>query len=526
MRTLISALLIALMAGSSAALTTASPPSDGGVTIRSNTSTGVVLDPGDAVSFQYQSARDAAVLVFDIDTQGNVSLLTDEPVSVRAHTIRNLPDDGSQLVAEGRPGVEFIFALAVDDPGAIDRGALASLRDGSRQITGDPFVAANMLTAEVVRNVAQQTVFIGYTYFYVSDRVDYPCYLCGSCDGSSANECAGYRIAQNFDRGTSLAYPLARGYEMESAAAEPATEDTSGESVAMPTQQDDVNFYPYGSEIHYADPMAVNLWYNWGWYDPAFWYYPYSYPYCGYPWSFSVGVGWGWGWGWGWGGYYCGGWYNPYCGGGYYGGYPCYPYGGAYSGNVAKFKSQYKSNSNYAPGTLAQNRSYAMKRDGALQVASKQTRTWNTPVSYRTRTSITGRSTYASHRVKTSVSGVAGTAWADGRRKGFSGTTPYRLRDSGRSSQDRGIYSRAKSGVYSNGATRAKSQYSARPETYRWNPYNYGSKGSGNASPMMRGYSGSRGTSPVYRGGHGGGWSGGWSGGRGYGGGGGHGKGR
>jgi hypothetical protein len=72
-----------------------------------------------------------------------------------------------------------------------------------------------------------------------------------------------------------------------------------------------VNFYPYGTEVHYADPVAVNAWYNWGWYDPYYWYYPYAYPYCGYPYGFSVGIGWGWGWGWGFGGYYCGGYYNP-----------------------------------------------------------------------------------------------------------------------------------------------------------------------------------------------------------------------
>ena len=99
MRALLSGLLIAGLASSASALTHQNQRADGGVTLRSNVSTGVVVDPGDAVSFQYQSARDGAVLVFDIDTRGNVSLLTDEPVTLRAHDTHNLPDDGSELFA-------------------------------------------------------------------------------------------------------------------------------------------------------------------------------------------------------------------------------------------------------------------------------------------------------------------------------------------------------------------------------------------------------------------------------------------
>src|SRR5262249_152014 len=287
--------------------------------------------PGDPVSFQYQSARDGAVLVFDIDTQGNVSLLTDQPVTVRAHDTRPLPDDNSELFAEGQPGVEFVFAVAADNPGRFDSDAIAAIRDDKRRITGDPFVAANMIAAEVVRNIAQQTAFMGYTYFYVSQRVDYPCYLCGTCDGSDKNACTGYHVAQNFDRGVSLVYPLARGYDMVDVANNTAR-DSTDDSVAMPNQQDQVNFYPYGAAVHYADRVGVKAGYNWGYYYP---YYPYSYPYCGYPYAypygFSIGIGWGWGWGWwgwGYGGCYCGGYYGPYYGcGGYY------PGNGYYSGN-------------------------------------------------------------------------------------------------------------------------------------------------------------------------------------------------
>lgn len=505
MRTLISALLIAVLAGPVSALTQANR-TDGGVTLRSNVSTGVVVDPGDPVSFTYQSVRDGAVLVFDVDTQGYVTLITEQPVNVNGHDTRNLPDDKSELFAEGQPGVEFVFAVAVDDPGAFDSDAIESLRDGSRRINGDPFIAANMITAEVVRNISQQSVFMGYTYFYVSNRVDYPCYLCGTCDGGN-NECAGSHIAQNFDRGTSLVYPLARGYDVSQEAASSTVEDTTSD-VAMPNQQDDVNFYPYGSEIHYADPVAMNLWYNWGWYDPYYWYYPYSYPYCGYPYGFSVGIGFGWGWGWG--GYYCGGWCNPYYG---CGGYPGYGYGGGYpvySGNVAKFKSQYKGGANYATAnTLAGNRTYAMKHDTSLQVASKGTKAWSTPVSYRSKTGVSSKTRMSNYpmastrHVKTSVSGsrVAQGAWADGRSKSYAGTSPYRSRNSsmykgnagsGRTVMERGGYGSRSGGTYGKGTTRMKSGagYSSPNTGYRsrgsWSPsYNAPRSGS-NSSPVMR----------------------------------------
>ncbi len=515
MRAILSALLVSVLASNASALTHANQRTDGGVTLRSNVSTGVVVDPGDPVSFQYQSARDGAVLLFDIDTRGNVSLLTDEPVVLRAHDKHNLPDDGSELFAEGQPGVEFVFAVAVDDPSVLDAEAIASLRNGSRQITGDPFIAANMIAGEVVRNISQQTVFMGYTYFYVSDRVDYPCYLCGTCDGATRNECEGFHIAQNFDRNLSLAYPLARGYDMVDLAANPTLEDTTGDTVAMPSQNDEVNFYPYGTDIHYADPVALNAWYNWGYYDPYYYYYPYSYPYCGYPYGWSIGIGWGWGWGWG--GYYAGGCYNPYWGCGYYNGCGYYPgYGNGYgSGNVVKYKSQYKGTN--TANTLAQNRTFAMKRDSNLQVASRGTRSWSAPTSYRSKTVSSNYPATGSRKVKTSVSGsrtLAGQAWADGRSKSYggkySGTTVYRSRPSsgmyknngnaGRTVMDRSGNTRSKSGAtYDNGTARVKSNNSSYRPGNAWAPSNSGrSSGSG-----MRGNGGSYKPAPAYRGGSG-----------------------
>jgi hypothetical protein len=114
MRAFVSALLIAVLPGSALALQSTANRTDGGVTLRANVSRASWSIRG-PVTFQYQSAHDGAVLVFDIDTEGNVSLLTDEPATVRAHDTRPLPDDNSELFAEGQPGIEFVFAVAVND---------------------------------------------------------------------------------------------------------------------------------------------------------------------------------------------------------------------------------------------------------------------------------------------------------------------------------------------------------------------------------------------------------------------------
>jgi hypothetical protein len=530
MRVLISALVLAFLAGPALALSTSSQSTDGGLTIRANVSNGVVLDPGDRISFQYQSARDAAVLVFDIDTQGYVTLLTDAPVDVRARESRSLPDDRSELFAEGAPGVEFVFAVAVADAGAIDADAVQALREDTRRINGDPFVAANMIAAELVRDVSQHPVFMGYAYFYVTERVEYPCYLCGTCDGSTGtSECDGYRVVQNFDRGVSLAYPLSRGYDMVELAAGETTAESSGETeeVPLPSGDDEVSFYPYGSEVHYADPVALNLWYTWGWYDPWYWYYPYCYPYYYSPWSFRVGFGWGWG------GYYCSGWYDPWFGHGYCPYYPYYPGYGSYPGTVTKFKSKYKSASGAA--TLTQNRAYATKTDGDLRVASKGVRTSPTRGVISSKITDAGRVTSGGHRVKTSVSGtraVTRETWAKGRagsslskgkstvRSGRSGgSSMYRTKPTaGRTVMERGGARKSSGGAVQpprgGGRTKSGGAYAPRGTPTRarstWSAPSQRSApraGGAPAAPRMNGgYKGSHAT-PSYRGG--GAWGGG-----------------
>ncbi len=371
-----------LHASIAAALVTNPATTARSVAVRADAAMGSVVSPGEPMSFEIQASSDACIIVFDIDTRGQVRLLypSGEPGVLSAREPYRLPEEGSDLVVGGERGVEFVFALAVDDPSAIDRTALSTLAGSDLEggepyrVEGDPFLAANTVAGDLVHDVSRSGASFGYTYFYVSERVDHPCYLCGPCDDSET-ACAQYRVTQNFDRRTALSYPLRRGYELTDVASA-ATEETGALSpVVVPSDDGDVvvNFYPYGSEVRYVDPNVMGIYTDSWWYDPYYWYYPGWYPY--YPgFSVSIGFGWGWGWGWGcWGGYYCSGWYAPGCGGyydGYYGGYyPTYP-----AQSPAKYKSAYKSGSAASGSTLARNRTFAAQKDGTMRIASANVR--------------------------------------------------------------------------------------------------------------------------------------------------------
>ena len=470
--------LFSLMAATSSfAVTNGRDAGSGGVMVRANVPMGTVVGTGDRVTFEYQTRADAAVLVFNIDSQGYVHLLSPAaaPEMARANQSYVVPEEGAELVVDSPTGVEFVFALAVDDPSAIDTAELEHLRGTDTRgaepyrIDGDPFVAANMIAGELVRGVSHRGVYFGYTYFYVNDRVEYPCYLCGACDGTPDDPaCTDYRVVQTFDRRDPLAYPLKRAYE--TVAGDVATED--GADVVVPEGSDvDVNFYPYGVEARAVDPFYASLWNDTWWYDPFYGYGPY-YPYYGPGWSFSIGWGWGWGW---WGGYYCSGWYAP-CGG-YNSWCGSYPSGG-YT-QPEKFKAKYKSDAS----TLAGSRAVAQQRDGELRIASKSVQQ---SLSRPAQTGVRSKTNYypgsstkgaidAPHtgRVKTSIGGhSSGQVKSNPYGTSRGGTAP-RVKSGGRSG---GTSSR--SGV--SGVQRGGGSYKSRANTPG---YRGGSRPSGRTGP-------------------------------------------
>jgi hypothetical protein len=394
--------------------------SGGGVTIDMSQPPGAVLNPGDEIGFRLLSETDAYVIVFNIDTEGFVNLLYpakgERPVRVREGGTYLIPDDSSELlVVEGRTGVEFLFVLAVPDRDDIDRRELDYLGKANDlpaseryRIDGDPFIAANIIAGELVRGISRRDdVFLDYTYFFINERVAYPCYLCGDCDDPVNAGCGGYIVTANFDENHPLTYPMQRGYEMIEPAASPVLEDNTGVADAGDAgrtfgqyQSDDgsvnVNFYPYNSEVYYetretmtgGTDVDIYLYGN-PYYDP--WYYPWYYGWYYYP-TVSVGFYWGppsfwWGFNWGWwGGYYCSAWYWPrcytvydhyrydYCW--YNGGYHYSPerykdkyYRGDVDGRRSPYKEKYATTSAYQKA-YAQ----AAKRDSKMKLASASVR--------------------------------------------------------------------------------------------------------------------------------------------------------
>jgi hypothetical protein len=390
--------LLLVAAPASRALTRGGDGSGTDVTLRASVPMASTVNTGDRVAFEYQTRDDAAVIVFNIDSRGYVHLLAPSgPLEMtRANTRYVIPEPGSDLVVDSQTGVEFAFAVAVTDPSAVDASELEHLRASDTpghapyRISGDPFVAANMIAGELVRGISRRGATFAYTLFYVNDRVDAPCYLCGGCDGEPVeSSCDGYRIVQNFDRRSPLDYPLRRGYDMVETAAAMADESLDDDSDVV------VNFYPYGSQVRYVDPVpAYSV--AWGFYDPFLWYWPGYYPYCPTGWGFSVGWGWGWGWDWGYGrGYYCSGWYSSRWYDGYRG-------DGRYR-NPQRFKSARGSGSS---GLLVSNRTVAQQRDASLRIASKGVRASTTarpgkPASIATRARTGTRSPHMSTRSKT-----------------------------------------------------------------------------------------------------------------------------
>jgi hypothetical protein len=400
---------------------------DGGVVLRMSTAKGSVLSPGEEISFTYQTADDALVVLFNIDSEGYVHLLhpfDGYPSTARARETYRVPAGSDKLLVSGETGMEFVFALTIPDRAALDETELNYLRgienrplEERYRIDGDPFLAANIIAGELVRGVSHRGgVFLDYTYFYVNQRVDHPCYLCGECGGGAeAALCEGYDLVADLDRAAPLTYPLERAYVAVERGAPVTDEDiqVAGRQEYVDTDDDvNVTFYPYSVEVRYVTrPRAYAYdvyWYDPVWYDPLWYdpwysgyvYYPsWRYPYLGhyFSWSFAWGY---------WGGYYCSGWYYPryhYWHDYYYDRY----WHHARARSTVKYKSAYKhrSTADYKNrSALTAVRSQSVKRSDALRIASKDLKrsTRATRVAakdIRTRTAVRSAKPVSTHRV-------------------------------------------------------------------------------------------------------------------------------
>jgi len=392
---------------------------DGGVVLRMNAEKGSILNPGEDVSFTYQTSDDAYVILFNIDTEGYVNLIApaDGRLSLaEARETYRVPDGNERLVVSGETGMEFVFALSVADPSSIDLDELAYLRDldgkpraDAYRIDGDPFLAANIIAGELVRGIShREGVYLDYVYFYVNDRVDHPCYLCGECDGSAAtSDCTNYDVVANFDRAAPLTYPLRRAFDMVERGA-PARDAGDMQAVYDDGSGDDrvyVTFYPYSVEARYITRPWAYSYDPWYWDDP-FWYDPGACGWVYYPtWSYPYYRNyWGWSFWWGsWGGYYCSGWYYPR-----YHHWHDYYHDNYYGYRHVAYKKAYKERSQTlykgSSSALVAARTEAVKRNDRLRIASTDLR----------RTTTKTRSLTRTDRTRTSIA-ARGDVWRDGK---------------------------------------------------------------------------------------------------------------
>lgn len=307
-----------------------------GISIRLLDPIGSVYREDEAVGFTVRTDRDAYVVVFDIDTDGFVHLLYPAEAGnlqrFYADRVYNLPEGaGESYSVTGAKGLEFVFAVAVEDRDALDADELHFLsrsemlpEDRRFRITGDPFLGANRVVRELVKSEsARREASISFTYFYIDEAVDYPRYLCDDCYGKGrdpyAESMPSYAAVADFEKTDGLVYPLSEGFAPQGASGV-ASGYTETQSAVTKVY---VSYYPrwddgfYATSWWYLDPWYWNVWY----WDP--WYAPYT--------GFYVNIGWNWGWGayhyyyfpYYYGGpYYA---YRPWWG--YYGCYPDYGYG-------------------------------------------------------------------------------------------------------------------------------------------------------------------------------------------------------
>jgi hypothetical protein len=347
--------------------------SNEGVTITLGDPIGSVYRAGEDVEFSIRTDNDAYVIVFDIDTDGFVHLLypprgenLQRFSSQRAY---ELPQDTEQaLVVGGAKGIEFVFAISVEDRDYVNDEELRFLADDERlpeqrrfRITGDPLLGANTIASQVVRGISHRSgVTMAFTYFYIDEAVDFPRYLCEDCYEKGQDPYASgmptYVANADFDKTDHLTYPLDEGFVPENQASSliGGLDFRSGDDRSDVTKVY-VSYYPRWDDGFYD----TSWWYCDPWYWDPWYYYPYP-----YRWGWGVSIGWGWGWTachypYYWGAY-------PPCGYGW--GYPVYyppyyypPYSTGYGNNWRSFRPVPKGGS--TSGSLYAGMNYKGTRD-------------------------------------------------------------------------------------------------------------------------------------------------------------------
>jgi len=167
---------------------------------------GATYREGNRVGVRFRTNRDCFVVIYDIDTEGFLTLLyPDDPYDdgfVRGGRVYRLPGSraGYDLVAEGPPGVEYVAAVAALAPlggrlpwylaegyetyGYRGYEDLEASVDEVGAVRGDPFVAMSDIAYDILpAGLLQRQYDTDYTYFHVGRRYAHPRYVCYDCHG-------------------------------------------------------------------------------------------------------------------------------------------------------------------------------------------------------------------------------------------------------------------------------------------------------------------------------------------------------
>ncbi len=176
-----------------------------GVEVWTDRGQDAVYKPGDLMQVKVRASDDAYLLVYEIDTDGNVRVLfpyQGQSGFVEGRRTVRVPDEDSnvELVVEQNTGEAYIVALTSEEPfldmpwylrpydprsEGVDYEGQPDDEEGvssDGRIVGDPFVAMERIRRRVLRSPEDPGAFgTAYTSYYVHERVRYPRYLCNDC---------------------------------------------------------------------------------------------------------------------------------------------------------------------------------------------------------------------------------------------------------------------------------------------------------------------------------------------------------
>jgi len=225
-----------------------------------------VYSKGENVRALFETNQDAYVVVYRIDSEGEVTILWprsrfDDGSIYSGHTY-NLPAPGAPRIRAGSEnGVEYIEAILSAYPFDLRELQVDFHHENldiqwDYYVAGDPFLAINEVNFAVTGlEDPEDYIVTNYTSYYVGREVEHPRYLCTQCH--DVNQYHPYRdncqINVHYDYGWDNDWYVSYG------------------------------FYPayYYPVYYYVDPWTSRPWVNY-WYNP--WYY---WPSSGYAWGWD-----------------------------------------------------------------------------------------------------------------------------------------------------------------------------------------------------------------------------------------------